>query len=326
MFFILLTSIFILCVAYTVNNYFQSDEEMQNRFSRSAPSLPTSRPMGNLFSNCLGRAKTQHDVRPVINSIGRIGSHESLADQIDRLQLERRDSRPTISKIDQKELSSAVKQLCNNAWANKNPAEIFVQDFNQQITRKDLQTLKHDHWLNDEIVNFYFSLIADRSTKSISLPKIHIFNTFFYTSFIKRGYAGVRRWTKTLNLFEYDILLIPLHLTQNHWCLIAVDFEQKVMAFFDSMYTERGETHLQKISDYLTNESNDKHDSKYSIKNLRLIPQYAGPRQMNGCDCGVFACQFAEFYSRRARFDFSQDDIPRLREQMVYEIVNKSLN
>jgi sentrin-specific protease 1 len=49
------------------------------------------------------------------------------------------------------------------------------------------------------------------------------------------------------------------------------------------------------------------------------------PRQHNGYDCGVFICQFAEYASRQAKFDFSQADIKEFREQMVFEIIEKRL-
>ena len=44
------------------------------------------------------------------------------------------------------------------------------------------------------------------------------------------------------------------------------------------------------------------------------------PQQMNGSDCGMFTCKFAEYLSRRARFTFSQSDMPYFRRRMVYEI------
>ena len=51
------------------------------------------------------------------------------------------------------------------------------------------------------------------------------------------------------------------------------------------------------------------------------------PQQMNGSDCGVFTCLFAEYLSRGAMLTFSQSDIPYFRKRMVYEICkNQILN
>merc|ERR1719318_297181 len=46
---------------------------------------------------------------------------------------------------------------------------------------------------------------------------------------------------------------------------------------------------------------------------------------MNGSDCGMFTCKFAEYLSRRAKFTFSQRDMPYFRKRMVYEIVKNKL-
>ena len=45
------------------------------------------------------------------------------------------------------------------------------------------------------------------------------------------------------------------------------------------------------------------------------------PQQMNGSDCGMFACKFAEYLSRGADITFTQDDMPYFRRRMIYEIV-----
>ena len=46
---------------------------------------------------------------------------------------------------------------------------------------------------------------------------------------------------------------------------------------------------------------------------------------MNGSDCGMFACKFAEYLSRDAALSFTQEHMPYFRRRMVYEIVTKTL-
>merc|ERR1712043_132378 len=56
-----------------------------------------------------------------------------------------------------------------------------------------------------------------------------------------------------------------------------------------------------------------------------IHPKVKGiPRQLNGSDCGVFTCQYAEFLSREASFEFSQGDMPRLRRRMAAEILQNT--
>jgi len=44
------------------------------------------------------------------------------------------------------------------------------------------------------------------------------------------------------------------------------------------------------------------------------------PKQMNGSDCGMFSCMYAEYLSRKAKINFSQSDMPYFRRKMAYEI------
>ena len=68
-----------------------------------------------------------------------------------------------------------------------------------------------------QIVNFYFNLIQERSGNENFLS-VYVFNTFFYPKIMKDGHKGVRRWTRQVDLFTKDLILIPIHLGM-HWCL-----------------------------------------------------------------------------------------------------------
>lgn len=61
------------------------------------------------------------------------------------------------------------------------------------------------------------NLLVERSQKP-NLPSVNVFNTFFYPKLRKSGYCAVRRWTKKMDIFSRDILLVPVHLGV-HWCL-----------------------------------------------------------------------------------------------------------
>lgn len=50
------------------------------------------------------------------------------------------------------------------------------------------------------------------------LPRLAVFSTFFYPKLCS-GYAGVRRWSRNLKLFEQDLVLVPIHDRGMHWCL-----------------------------------------------------------------------------------------------------------
>ncbi|KAI2509478.1 Ulp1 protease family [Fragilaria crotonensis] len=57
----------------------------------------------------------------------------------------------------------------------------------------------------------------------------------------------------------------------------------------------------------------------------KLIPTRDDtPRQLNGFDCGVFTCMFADFLSNDCPLVFSQKHITQCRERIALSIMNGS--
>lgn len=74
-----------------------------------------------------------------------------------------------------------------------------------------------------KVINFYLSLIMERSTDKAAELKVYSFSTFFFPKLrggggCLGGHAQVKRWTKAVDLFSYDLVLVPLHLGV-HWAL-----------------------------------------------------------------------------------------------------------
>ncbi|PVZ97617.1 hypothetical protein BB558_006413 [Smittium angustum] len=167
------------------------------------------------------------------------------------------------------------------------------------------------------------TLLNGRSKDELSFPKVHCFSTFFYTTLAKGGYVRVKRWTKKVNLFEKDYVILPVHLG-NHWCCAVIDIKGKKIEYFDSLLGDNM-TCLNILANYLSEESNSKLDTGFDVGEFRLETPKAIPRQLNGYDCGVFACTFAEYSSRKANLDFSQKDAEYLRKKMMLEIIQNKL-
>jgi len=96
----------------------------------------------------------------------------------------------------------------------------FLPDFaqGQSALRRSVSTLNVSWMLFlSQIINFYMNLLMERS-KEKGLPAVHAFNTFFFTKLKTAGYQAVKRWTKKVDIFSVDLLLVPIHLGV-HWCL-----------------------------------------------------------------------------------------------------------
>ncbi|KAG0342450.1 SUMO1 sentrin specific peptidase 1 [Podila horticola] len=200
-----------------------------------------------------------------------------------------------------------------------------VEGFNVSIMKKDIHTLRPGEWLNDEVINFYGQLIMARNKESTALPKVHVFSTFFYKTLSESGYDKVRRWTKKVNVFAMDYLLVPIHCSGNHWTSAVIDMKKKQVEYYDSLLGNNPKCFLI-LRDYLDRESQDKLKKPFDSTGWENVCPKDIPRQQNGYDCGVFTCTFIERKSRgMAKFDFSQQNMPLLRQKIVLNIINKSL-
>uniref|UniRef100_A0A8B9SY07 SUMO specific peptidase 1 n=1 Tax=Anas platyrhynchos TaxID=8839 RepID=A0A8B9SY07_ANAPL len=199
-----------------------------------------------------------------------------------------------------------------------------VEAFRLTITRKDIQTLNNLNWLNDEIINFYMNLLMERS-KEKGLPTVHAFNTFFFTKLKTAGYQAVKRWTKKVDIFSVDLLLVPIHLGV-HWCLAVVDFRKKTITYYDSMGGINSEA-CRILLQYLKQESLDKKRKEFDTNGWSLLSKKSQeiPQQMNGSDCGMFACKYADCITKDKPINFTQQHMPYFRKRMAWEILHRKL-
>ncbi|XP_011163719.2 sentrin-specific protease 1 [Solenopsis invicta] len=201
--------------------------------------------------------------------------------------------------------------------------EVLAEGFGLRITRKDLYTLADLNWLNDEVINFYMNLLIARGTSSDKHPKVHAMNTFFYPKLLSGGHSSLKRWTRKVDIFAQDLMVVPIHL-DIHWCMSIVDFRDKTIIYYDSMGSSNPKC-LAALKQYLQDESLDKKKQPYNMNDWKLQSAKNIPQQMNGSDCGVFSCMFAEYVCANKKITFTQDDMPYFRNKMVYEILKGKL-
>ncbi|XP_058512085.1 sentrin-specific protease 1 isoform X2 [Ochotona princeps] len=239
-------------------------------------------------------------------------------------ETEKKSHKGTDSEEEFPEITEEMEKEIKSVFRNGNQDEVLSEAFRLTITRKDIQTLNHLNWLNDEIINFYMNMLMERS-KEKGLPSVHAFNTFFFTKLKTAGYQAVKRWTKKVDVFSVDILLVPIHLGV-HWCLAVVDFRKKSITYYDSMggvNTEACRTLLQ----YLKQESVDKKRKEFDTNGWQLFSKRSQeiPQQMNGSDCGMFACKYADCITKDRPINFTQQHMPYFRKRMAWEILHRKL-
>ncbi|KAL0579803.1 hypothetical protein V5O48_002214 [Marasmius crinis-equi] len=207
----------------------------------------------------------------------------------------------------------------------------------EQVSDQDIVRLRPGSWLNDEIINFYGAMILGRSENCQKEKEnkggngkplnAHYFSTFFWSKLEKEGYDKGRlaKWTKKMDLFSKDVVLIPVNHNNMHWTGAAINFRKKRIESYDSMNMDRGRV-FKLLRGYLDAEHRNKKKTPFDFTDWRDYTLDDTPQQENGYDCGVFTCQFLESLSRgEESFNFTQSDIPYLRRRMIWEIGNARL-
>ncbi len=225
------------------------------------------------------------------------------------------------------------KQLCNGKDIElKYP--VVVGRF--EIEQNEILKFRASTWLSDDCINGYNWLITEKYTNC------HAFNTIFYT-LLKEGYHRVKRHTKKVNIFQKDVLIIPIH-HPGHWALCIVLVKYLSIIYIDSMGNHSGNTVIRNITNYLIQECNDKShpEGKEFLKKQnewKSINLRNNPQQNNGNDCGVFSIMggkaIAANYSKitkecnindiNSALTFNQSDIPYWRARIFAELMKGAL-
>ena len=200
------------------------------------------------------------------------------------------------------------------------PSSIIVSSFQIDISARDLQTLREGHWLNDNILDFYFNLIT------LANASVFCWTTHFFSTLKLRGYQGVSRWAKRrkVNLNEKKQIFVPINILSTHWALAVVDNVSKNFRYYDSLSSGGNLQALRIIKTYMIEEGK-KQNSPIRYEAYKMNHNMPSPQQGNGSDCGVFTCITAKFLSRNKRLAYDQRDTKILRQKMAYEIISKQL-
>lgn len=215
------------------------------------------------------------------------------------------------------DIEKEVKQY--RAGLASAPVAGFMVTHNKHtLSLEDLSTLEEQNWINDQIINMYGELIMEATEQ-----RVHFFNSFFHKQLVAKGYEGVKRWTKKIDLFSKWLVLIPIHL-EIHWSLVTVSMANKTISYYDSQGIVFRHT-TENIMKYLLAEAKEKKQTGFQ-KGWKITIIKGIPQQKNDSDCGVFVLEYCRCLSVKQPFRFSQDDMPRIRKRIYKELCDCRLD
>ena len=139
---------------------------------------------------------------------------------------------------------------------------------------------------------------------------------------VKLGVKHERNISK-VNLFNFDKILIPLHINENHWALCEIDLVKNTLGYFDSLGGD-GTKIMETLLSYIENEHLLKKKKRldttdFKLENVKCLKQ----KGMN--DCGIHVLVMADHLSTDSKFTFRQKDMPMYRYKIAYEIINNKV-
>jgi len=216
------------------------------------------------------------------------------------------------------------------------------------LTLSDVRRLQPGVYLNDNLLDFYMQYLFREKFDDSLRKRVHLFNTFFFkkwTQCTQRNTEGsfeydasrytiVSKWTKNVDIFSKDFLVIPVN-HKLHWTLAIVCFPGAVVENqdskhhycilgFDSLKMFR-RSHFEEITKYLNMAWKNR-----AVKSVRYAPfsvkrciPLETPCQTNGADCGVFVLHNCEKFFENGGFTDYKSPSPGVNWYPNSEIMQK---
>ena len=137
--------------------------------------------------------------------------------------------------------------------------------------------------------------------------------------------AALKRWYRNVDVFSLSKLFVPICHDNWHWTLLMVDFDNKIIRYFDSGRYTDGEMYLRAMKEWLQKEWRASQQGKFPSGWGRLGTTRDTPKQTSSCDCGLFLAFSANYLSVGAPLNFSQDDMEHLRRRMTIDILHAKI-
>lgn len=251
-------------------------------------------------------------------------------------EIKRKEDAEKAAKNLLRPLSAEENNRVQEALYGRGPLEEkLATSATDSVQRKSIHTLRPAEWLNDEVIHYFYSMLAKRdealSAANPGRKRSHFFMSFFFTKLFDEGatneykYSNVKRWSKKVpgkDIFALDKVCFACNVLQTHWTCVVIFMQEKRIQFYDSMRGD-GYHYSDGLLQYLKDEWAAKKGGELpDADKWTVVGAETGvPRQTNGYDCGVFTCMFADFLSIDRPLSFNQGHIDQCRHRIVLSIL-----
>ncbi|KAL4758973.1 uncharacterized protein BDW70DRAFT_162075 [Aspergillus foveolatus] len=98
-----------------------------------------------------------------------------------------------------------------------------------EVNALDLRRLAPHEFLNDNIIGFYIRFLEDhlQRCRPEAAQRVYFFNSYFFATLtkspkgLKINYEGVAKWTRNVDIFSYDYIVVPIN-ENAHWYMAII--------------------------------------------------------------------------------------------------------
>lgn len=190
-------------------------------------------------------------------------------------------------------------------------------------------------WLNDDVIDFVGELLNERERAKrahvVNYPsKVFVTSQLaksLYVSFYEDNieFSAIHKYVRDwplLDVSEQALILCPVNISNNHWILMCIAPQTKVLMTVDSFgqnYAIFKDPFLKWIElNYLT------FGKTFNYDDWQYLAE-SSPRQTNGYDCGVFVITSSLFILDDIPLSFSQEKMNSWREKWIYNILHLTI-
>ncbi|KAF8361585.1 ulp-2 [Pristionchus pacificus] len=273
---------------------------------------------------------------------------EEMREEYSESPTDKKSSTPEVVDLDSDDDETAVSPA-----KKPMPRDILMTYKCTTIHFEDMKGLFFDEMVNDTIVDLYLSMMKDEIVKPPIRDVTHVFSCFFFKrltegmtpqmnykpgdkpahfrfSSVERNYTVLSKWTRKVDLFKMDYVVVPV-VDDLHWYLIIIVKPHKCIVpanggmvdnvkarrkgytgkgpvtyaiMLDSLFDagdQKRQTAIDIIRDYLELEYKNKKGGSndgnvFDRTRIGLLRPKALPQQSNFLDCGFFLMKYAETF------------------------------
>ncbi|KAL2811344.1 hypothetical protein BJX63DRAFT_422452 [Aspergillus granulosus] len=128
------------------------------------------------------------------------------------------------------DLTSQLKLDVDEKWDKKPLVYPRFGKKKAEVNALDLERLAPYQFLNDNIIGLYIRFLEDHLQRRNAevAKRVYFFNSYFFATLTNspRGkrtinYEGVEKWTRNVDLFGYDYIVVPIN-EDAHWYVVII--------------------------------------------------------------------------------------------------------